>query len=382
MARVHYCYQTPTSELKIWGERSPLSTWTDKVILKNLKFQLVLTKRRLIITGDQTRLETLIYSLQNYIHRFLVSPDRFTLDHHIRLAWGRELQLTTLELGDIISNLDELAAHELLPFVPKTPWIQIVAAAIATVSTIATVPKLLTPQSPQLAVTLPSQPSPNPEPQKVPTQTNSEKPAAQILKTPQPNSELNSELNSKLNSKQSAKKTPVPNNSQLNSKKSAKANKTPVPNNSIPPATLAQIPAPEFSQLEAKADRGVDQTLVPNNPETRTPSISQLDAPAQSRVQPNKTKLEIILIAGDLNDADLKMITAGLENLDLGEITTIEINAQWQSQELTQLQITPNLMAAQTAIIRRSLMVVINQQPEQGRGNVVLQLRIIPAVRD
>ncbi len=221
MAKVSYCYQSFTSELKVWGERSPLSNWSEVIIAQKLKFQIVFNRsefaviKPLVIRGDQSQLEHLIAGIVAYVDRLLNSQIQ---NSGIKL-WHRcfipnlpdfsKLEFSTLELCDLLTNLECLTNEvEILPSFESvlevkhinSAWLK-AAAAITTVG-LATSIRFLLPEPPKLVV------SSNP-PQTTPNSL--QKPLSQ-KKSPE-------KLSEKLgNLSQPAPKTNIPNRSSIEPK--------------------------------------------------------------------------------------------------------------------------------------------------------------------
>ncbi|HEY9646328.1 MAG TPA: DUF4335 domain-containing protein, partial [Chroococcidiopsis sp.] len=70
-------YTPPTCTLDVSATRSPLSRWTDRPVLNQLRFQLslddprVLDDRHVTLTGDRTQLEALCEVVADYVQRLL-----------------------------------------------------------------------------------------------------------------------------------------------------------------------------------------------------------------------------------------------------------------------------------------------------------------------
>ncbi len=166
-----YCYESLTSDLKVWTERSPLSEWTDTNIVKKLRFQIIFNRNQTkspVIRGNQTQLESLITGIASYVDRLLNSSSsnqdfEFQLFHQVdipNLGKFSRLEFSTLELFDLFTNLELLTSEiEILPVLvpninPINPlWLKVAAAAIATVGITTGTFKLLQPDSPQYVVT-------------------------------------------------------------------------------------------------------------------------------------------------------------------------------------------------------------------------------------
>lgn len=165
-----YCYESLTSDLKVWTERSPLSEWTDTDIVKKLRFQIVFNRNQAkskVIRGNQTQLESLITGIATYVDRLLNSSSsnqdfEIKLSHQLdipNLDKFSRLEFSTLELFDLFTNLELLTNEiEILPVLvpnlkPINPfWLKVAAVAIATVGITTGTFKLLQPESPQYVV--------------------------------------------------------------------------------------------------------------------------------------------------------------------------------------------------------------------------------------
>jgi hypothetical protein len=186
-------YTPPTCTLEVAAIGSALSRWTDRAVLKNLRFELsfddptTLAEHPVTVKGDRQQLEELWDVVSGYVHRgLLIAPGGETLlqgddgvDHSVdngvdsglnasgmRLqpkgllahelhlgslaneASGAVIPLTTLQLFDLANALDEYQAEALtLPSLGRPRWLQSVpsgwmpiAAAAAAAAVVAAIP--------------------------------------------------------------------------------------------------------------------------------------------------------------------------------------------------------------------------------------------------
>ena len=186
MSKVLYRYESISSELKVWAERSPLSEWTEITLVRNLRFQIIFNRSQpQVIRGNQNQLESLISGVADYVDSWLNFDTQINdqtssqnlgikLFHHFfipNLQKFNRLEVSTLELFDLITNLELLTNEvEILPRLNSSlnwqiqginsPWLKVAAAAIAAVG-ITTGIRLLQPPSPQYVVSSsPNQTSP------------------------------------------------------------------------------------------------------------------------------------------------------------------------------------------------------------------------------
>ncbi|WP_019501431.1 after-VIT domain-containing protein [Pseudanabaena sp. PCC 6802] len=142
-----HLYELPTCVLEVQSQRSPLSEWSDRPIAQNLQFRLTLessqswfSKKQRVIQGDRTQLGKLIVAVADYVDRFLSDDLVTNLTHKLSVPGLSRLNLSTLQLFDLVSNLEQFAIDvTILPTVELevkriTPaWLKIAAIVIATV---------------------------------------------------------------------------------------------------------------------------------------------------------------------------------------------------------------------------------------------------------
>jgi Domain of unknown function (DUF4335) len=146
-------YTPPTCTLEIAAKQSPLSRWTGKLALKNLRFRLSFDDPRVsddqwvTLRGDRTQLEALSDAVTSYVQRFLSqsgtaatpAPNavgialqpKGLLSHELSLGSlatetsGVAIPLTSTQLADLASALDEYAAEATaLPNLVRPAWLQ------------------------------------------------------------------------------------------------------------------------------------------------------------------------------------------------------------------------------------------------------------------
>jgi hypothetical protein len=77
-------FTPPTCTLEIWAKNSPLSRWTNRQVLKDLRFQLSFddprmpAEKQLTINGDRRQLEQLSQAVTNYVQNFLQQSSKET----------------------------------------------------------------------------------------------------------------------------------------------------------------------------------------------------------------------------------------------------------------------------------------------------------------
>ncbi|MFM7426479.1 MAG: DUF4335 domain-containing protein, partial [Elainella sp.] len=112
-------YTPPTCTLEIAAAGSALSRWTDRTVLKNLRFQLSFDDPKLppdeqvAVSGDQGQLETLCDVVGRYVQTLLAAAPE-------QLPWEKSLQsLTPLIAEDSSSLEDDSQNHQALPTEPE-----------------------------------------------------------------------------------------------------------------------------------------------------------------------------------------------------------------------------------------------------------------------
>lgn len=142
-----HLYQLPTCVLEVRLERSPLSEWSERAIAQNLQFRLALasgqswfSNKQRVIKGDRTQLGKLIVAVADYVDRFLADDLVTNLTHKLSIPGLSRLNLSTLQLFDLISNLEQFAIEvTILPTVElevkriSPAWLKIAAIVVATV---------------------------------------------------------------------------------------------------------------------------------------------------------------------------------------------------------------------------------------------------------
>jgi Domain of unknown function (DUF4335) len=146
-------YTPPTCTLEIAAKQSPLSRWTGKLALKNLRFRLSFDDPRVsddqwvTLRGDRNQLEALSDAVASYVQRFLSQSStvgepvanpigiglqpKGLLSHELSLGTlatetsGAAIPLTSTQLADLASALDEYAAEATaLPNLVRPAWLQ------------------------------------------------------------------------------------------------------------------------------------------------------------------------------------------------------------------------------------------------------------------
>ncbi len=159
MSGLFYCYESQTSDLKVWAEQSPLSRWSEVAIVKKLRFQIIFNRtqpdfgnaksftkdlnerfikknsdqtKKIIIRGNQNQLQELIAAIFDYVESQLNFTNfdftNFDLSAEIklfhrlsipRLPKLNNLEFSTIELFDLCTNLELLSTSiQILPFDP------------------------------------------------------------------------------------------------------------------------------------------------------------------------------------------------------------------------------------------------------------------------
>jgi Domain of unknown function (DUF4335) len=137
-----------------------LSEWSDRPIAQNLRFRLTVEEhgrfgriKQRTIEGNQNLLGKIIEVVADYADKFLAEDNFSSLSHHLSMPNVpklNRLNLTTLQLFDLISSLEQCAIEmTILPTVELevkriTPaWLKIAALVIATVGVSTSAVKLI-----------------------------------------------------------------------------------------------------------------------------------------------------------------------------------------------------------------------------------------------
>jgi hypothetical protein len=164
-------YQQPTCVLEIWADHAAMSAWSDRPIASNLRFQLKIGDRT--IKGNQQQLETTLDTVINYVDRLLAQDSSYTLKHCLTLPRQKQLSLSTLQLFDLVANLEQCTNElVLLPSLELelkrvTPnWLKVAAIFVAAIGVSLGTVRLITPQiarqhsNPVASSSAPSAPDP------------------------------------------------------------------------------------------------------------------------------------------------------------------------------------------------------------------------------
>jgi hypothetical protein len=277
-----HLYELPTCVLEVWSERSPLSEWSEQPIAQNLHFHLTLalgqtwfSSGQKIIKGNQSQLGKLIVAVANYVDRFLADDLVTNLTHKLSVPGLARLNLSTLQLFDLVSNLEQCAiAVTILPVVELevkriTPaWLKVAAIVIATIGISTSAVKLIFRSPTSELVT-----SSNRDREVVQTPVNSQRqpdaissaqPKESHTNTPSPQSKSDLDLQ-----RQTPKQEPT---------SAAPSVSQPLQRESPPNPVIAQSPAPETSPPSPQPDK-VDQ-VVTSSP---TPSAVTEAKPEQTQ---------------------------------------------------------------------------------------------------
>ena len=98
-------YQSGTCTLEVTAHRSSLSQWSDRPVVRQLRFSLWLEQpdRQRLAAGDQTQLVTLRHAVESYVQTHLTQR-AWPQTHGLKLL-DRELEFSTLQLFDLAEVL-------------------------------------------------------------------------------------------------------------------------------------------------------------------------------------------------------------------------------------------------------------------------------------
>jgi hypothetical protein len=100
-------YTPPTCTLEVAASGSALSRWTDRPVLKNLRFQLnfddpkLMPDQQITVSGDQSQLEALYEAVSDYVQHLVGSPaSAINWEPSLRLDQPEDAQIT-LQASDL-----------------------------------------------------------------------------------------------------------------------------------------------------------------------------------------------------------------------------------------------------------------------------------------
>ncbi|MEM7063814.1 MAG: hypothetical protein AAF572_11700 [Cyanobacteria bacterium P01_B01_bin.77] len=109
-------YQSGDYILEVTAHHSALSQWSDRAVVRQLRFSLWLEQQRLA-TGNQLQLATLSDTIESYVQRHL-SHQAWPQSHRLKLL-DQDVELSTLQLFDLAEVLNSFGQrHITLPVVP------------------------------------------------------------------------------------------------------------------------------------------------------------------------------------------------------------------------------------------------------------------------
>ncbi|MGD1856889.1 MAG: hypothetical protein ACFB2W_21855 [Leptolyngbyaceae cyanobacterium] len=109
-------YQSGDYILEVTAHRSALSQWSDRPVVRQLRFSLWLEQQRLA-TGDQLQLVTIGDTIESYVQRHL-SLQAWPQTHRLKLL-DQAVELSTLQLFDLAEVLNSYGQrHITLPTAP------------------------------------------------------------------------------------------------------------------------------------------------------------------------------------------------------------------------------------------------------------------------
>ncbi|MBE9065479.1 DUF4335 domain-containing protein [Leptolyngbya cf. ectocarpi LEGE 11479] len=109
-------YQSGSYTLEVTAHQSPLSQWSDRPVVRQLRFSLWSEQQRLV-TGDQLQLVTLSDTIESYVQRHL-SQQAWPQSHRLTLL-DHDVELSHLQLFDLAEVLNSYGqCHITLPKAP------------------------------------------------------------------------------------------------------------------------------------------------------------------------------------------------------------------------------------------------------------------------
>lgn len=115
-------YTPPTCTLEIMATGSVLSRWTDRTVLKNLRFELSFDDPKLpadqqvMVRGDRVQLDALYEAVESYVQEFLRQPAPVVVgsaEFHTALSEEAEATPESATVSNIFLQSKGLLAHEL-----------------------------------------------------------------------------------------------------------------------------------------------------------------------------------------------------------------------------------------------------------------------------
>jgi hypothetical protein len=152
-------YQQPTCLLEVWADHAGISQWSDRPIARNLRYRLKIGDRTL--KGNQQQLTSTIDTVISYVDQLLANANAgYQLSHHLEIPRQKQLNISTLQLFDLVANLEQCTNElTLLPSLELevkriTPnWLKVAAVLVAAIGISLGTVRLITPQIAQRSPT-------------------------------------------------------------------------------------------------------------------------------------------------------------------------------------------------------------------------------------
>lgn len=109
-------YESGDYTLEVTAHRSPLSQWSDRPVVRQLRFSLWSEQQRLVM-GNQLQLVTLSDAIESYVQRHL-SQQAWPQTHRLKLL-DQDVELSTLQLFDLAEVLNSYGQRHIT--LPKAP---------------------------------------------------------------------------------------------------------------------------------------------------------------------------------------------------------------------------------------------------------------------
>ena len=107
-------YESGDYILEVTAHQSPLSQWSDKSVVRQLRFNLWSNQptRKCLLAGDQQQLVTLSDTVESYVQRHL-THEAWPSNHHLQLL-DQDIELSTLQLFNLAEVFNAYGQQQII----------------------------------------------------------------------------------------------------------------------------------------------------------------------------------------------------------------------------------------------------------------------------